>query len=233
MTQPHQHGLRRAVGLGLLIVLAALAAWQLPLERLPDWVERLGLAAPVISIAVGAVLLSALVPRTAVSLACGALFGAVAGATWSLTAALIAAVLTFAAGHWAGRDLLTVRAGQRVARLDRWLARRGLLAVIVVRLLPIAPFGLVGYAYGASSVRWRDYLLGTAIGAIPSSISYATIGAAAVAPDTVSWLTFVPAGTGILISSGAAFYWRRQARSGAAERPATPIAAPPAAATPQ
>ena len=45
-------GWRRAAGLGMLICSAALGAWKLPLERLPEWVDRLGSAAPVISVAV-------------------------------------------------------------------------------------------------------------------------------------------------------------------------------------
>ena len=85
--------------------------------------------------------------------------------------------------------------------------------MIVVRLLPIAPFGLVGYAYGTSSVLFRQYLLGTAIGALPSSISYSVIGAAAVNPDSLSWLTFLPAAAGIAVSTFAALHWRRKGLS--------------------
>lgn len=209
----------RLVALVLLVAGAAVAAWQLPLERLPAWVDQLGPAAPVVAVGIAALLLCALVPRTAVSLGCGALFGAVAGATWSLAAALIAATLTYAAGRWAGRDFVAAHAGDRLGRLDRWLTRRGLLAVIVVRLQPIAPFGLVGYAYGTSTVRFRHYILGTALGGLPSSFSYATIGAAAIAPHSLSWLTFIPAATGILISAAAALHWRYQSRTPA--RPAT------------
>ncbi|WP_230686996.1 TVP38/TMEM64 family protein [Catellatospora vulcania] len=209
----------RLAALALLVGLAGFAAWKLPLDKLPAWVDQLGPAAPVVAVLVCAVLLCALVPRTAISLGCGALFGAVAGAAWSLTAALLAATITYAAGRWAGRDFVAAHAGDRLARLDRWLARRGLLAVIVVRLQPIAPFGLVGYAYGTSSVRFRHYLLGTALGGLPSSFSYATIGAAAIAPHSLSWLTFIPAATGILISAAAALHWRHQTRH--TGRPAT------------
>lgn len=212
----------RAGALAVLVLTATVAALRLPLHRLPEWVDRLGPTAPLVGVAVCTLLLAALVPRTAVSLACGALFGAAAGTLWSLVAALLAAGITFVAGRWAGRDLIVARAGDRVARIDRWLTRRGLLAVIVVRLLPLAPFGLVGYVYGTTSVRWRHYLLGTAIGGIPSSISYAVIGAAMTAPQAVSWLTFVPAAAGVVISSAAALHWRRQARR---PRPDAPPAA--------
>ncbi|WP_162907008.1 TVP38/TMEM64 family protein [Allorhizocola rhizosphaerae] len=193
----------RLAGLAIAVAVLAVVGWQLPLREL----------SPVAVVPVAVVMLCALVPRTAVSLACGAIFGAWAGAAWALSAALIAATITYALGHWAGREMLLAKAGPRITALDGWLARRGLLAVVVVRLLPIAPFGLVGYAYGASSVRFRDFLGGTALGGAPSSISYATIGAAAVAPESMSWLTFLPATVGVLISTTAALYWRHTTRA--------------------
>lgn len=188
--------MRRLVALAVAVGVLALVGWQLPVQRI----------SPVAIVPVAVVLLCALVPRTVISLACGAIFGVWAGAAWSLTAAVIAASLTFAAGKWTGR---LAQLGPRVAALDGWLARRGLLAVIVVRLLPIAPFGLVGYAYGASSVRFRHFLMGTAIGGVPSSITYATIGAAAISLSSMSWVTFVPAACSLVLSTCAALYWRR------------------------
>lgn len=185
--------------------LAVSAAW-LPYEQIARHIN------PLAAVGLGALLLCVLVPRTAISLICGVLFGAWAGAAWALIAALIAALLTFLVGRWAGHDLLAQRAGDRLRRLDAWLSRRGLLAVVVVRMLPLAPFGFVGYAYGATSVQSRHYFLGTAIGATPSAISYATIGAAAVAPQSMTWLTFLPALISAAVSTGAALYWRHGAR---------------------
>jgi uncharacterized membrane protein YdjX (TVP38/TMEM64 family) len=206
--------LRKPLLLALAVATLAVLSWRLPVE---DWN-----VSPIATVALGAVLLCALVPRTAISLACGALFGAWAGAAFSLTAAVIAASITFAAGAWAGRELLPAKAGRRLKALDAWLARRGVLAVVVVRLLPIAPFGLVGYAYGASSTRFRHFLTGTALGGVPSSISYATIGAAAMAPGTMNWLTFLPAAIGLILTTGAALYWRRSSTS---DRPAIEVSA--------
>lgn len=39
--------------------------------------------------------------------------------------------------------------------------------MILIRLLPLAPFGVVNIACGASHIRLRDYLLGTLFGATP------------------------------------------------------------------
>ena len=129
-----------------------MSAALLPLRRIPDATADLGAWGPVAAIVLGALLLAALVPRTAISLACGALFGVIGGGFVALGAAVVAFVVTFVIGRWLGRDdAITTRTGQPDCGLDAWLNRTGLLSVIVVRLLPIAPYGLVGYVYGTTS----------------------------------------------------------------------------------
>jgi uncharacterized membrane protein YdjX (TVP38/TMEM64 family) len=195
-----------------LIVALAVAAALLPLGRIRDAVGALGPWAPSVAVVVGALLLGALVPRTAISIACGVLFGALVGGVIGLIGAMVAAVATFEIGRALGRDAVAARAGTRWGRLDAWLTRRGLLAVTVVRMMPLAPYGLVGYAYGTTSVRRRDYVLGTLIGGTPSAFTYAAVGAAVVRPGTIRWITFVPAGIGLIVTICAAIYWRRSGR---------------------
>jgi uncharacterized membrane protein YdjX (TVP38/TMEM64 family) len=203
-------GLIKLGVLGLVVGVLALAASRIPVDSVPERVRELGALAPIAGLAVGAALLMALVPRTAISLACGLLFGALAGAAIAVVAAVVAAIATFALGRWAGRAAVERRLGGRLARLDAWLARRGTLAVLVVRLLPIAPFGLMGYAYGTSSTAFRHYLAGTALGATPSAFAYAAIGSAIVSGGAENILTYAPALAGGLISLGAVLYWRRR-----------------------
>ncbi|MFX6226245.1 VTT domain-containing protein, partial [Acinetobacter baumannii] len=61
------------------------------------------------------------------------------------------------------RDML----GPRINNLSRRFAQRGIAAMAVVRLLPIAPFTVVNVVAGASHLGLRDYLLGTLIGMTP------------------------------------------------------------------
>ena len=147
-------------------------------------------------VVIGALLLCALVPRTAILVACGVLFGAIGGGIVAVIAALVAAVATFGVGRCAGTRRARRAPGDRLARLDAWLTRRGLLAVTVVRMMPLAPYGLIGYAYGTTAVRRCNYLLGTVIGAAPSAFTYAALGAAVVQPGAIGWITLIPAGMG-------------------------------------
>jgi uncharacterized membrane protein YdjX (TVP38/TMEM64 family) len=202
--------------LGGVVAGLGVAAATLPLREVADRFADLGPAAVLAVAVIGGLLLSVLVPRTAITLACGALLGAAAGAMAALAAAVIAAVATYYLGRWAGRGALSARTGGRMHRLDGWLNRRGLSAVLLVRFLPLAPFGLIGYAYGTTSVCRKRYLLGTTLASIPSAVTYAVIGAAVVQPGEMSPLTLAPALIGFTLTTTIVVRWKRAARREAA-----------------
>ncbi|MDP9816947.1 TVP38/TMEM64 family protein [Spirilliplanes yamanashiensis] len=210
---------RRLVRGGTLVLvvgaLGALAA-VLPIRELLHDVRALGPAAAVGVAVIGGLLLSVLVPRTAITIACGMLLGPAVGAVAALAAAMIAAAATYFAGRWAGHGALRARAGGRLDRLDGWLNRRGLSAVLLVRFLPLAPFGLIGYAYGTTSVCRKNYLLGTLLAAVPSAVTYAVIGAAVTAPGEMNPATLAPAAIGFTLTTTIVWRWRRAARRAAA-----------------
>jgi uncharacterized membrane protein YdjX (TVP38/TMEM64 family) len=217
---------RRLARFGILAVVVAalgIAAAVLPLQSIAHSVVALGPAAAVAVAVVGGLLLSVLVPRTAITLACGALLGPATGAATALAAAIIAAVATYYAGRWAGRGALGAKTGGKLDRLDGWLNRRGLSAVLLVRFMPLAPFGLVGYAYGTTSVCRKRYLLGTTLASVPSAVSYAVIGAAVASPGSMNPLTLAPAAIGIGLTTTIVLRWRLAARRAAAM--AAPVAA--------
>jgi uncharacterized membrane protein YdjX (TVP38/TMEM64 family) len=210
---------RRLAALVAGVAALAIAAATLPLAQLPQQVANFGVGAPIAAVAVGAALLVALVPRTPISLACGVLFGAVTGAICALAAALVAAAVTFAAGRWLGREVVARRTGRLWTRLEGWIDREGVLAVAAVRALPIGPYGLTGYAYGASGVRVRDYTIGSIIAGAPAAIAYAVLGAALVTPSGLNPVVLVPTifAAGLWLAIGVR---RRRARA-AAVPPAT------------
>jgi uncharacterized membrane protein YdjX (TVP38/TMEM64 family) len=191
---------RRVLLLAVAVAALAIVAFALPLSAIPAAVARLGLIAPVAGVAVGAALLVALVPRTPISLACGLLFGAATGALCALLVALVAATVTFAAGRWLGRDFVARRAGRNWQRLEGWIEREGALAVATVRALPIGPYGLSGYAYGASGVRVRSYAIGTFVAAVPSAVSYALLGAAVAGDARMGLLSVLPLAVTLMLA---------------------------------
>ena len=66
-----------------------------------------------------------------------------------------------------GSIVLSGLAANGLPRVTRALNRNGTLAVFLVRKVP-APFTLVNIVIGASTVRYRDFILGTCSGWAPS-----------------------------------------------------------------
>ncbi|WP_376771250.1 TVP38/TMEM64 family protein [Rhizomonospora bruguierae] len=201
----------------LLAVIGALAggAFLAPmpsLREIPEAAGHLGPAGPVIAVLGGALLLIAMVPRTAITLATGALFGPVGGTGYALAATLIGAVIAFALGRLLGRDFVAARVRGRLAKLDSWFERQSVLGVITVRLLPIGGFGLVSYGYGTTGARIRPYLVGTVLASIPSTVGYATVGAAAVNPHGMNWFGFAPSLLGLVATAVVVAQWRLNRR---------------------
>ncbi len=138
---------------------AALVAYAQQLKQLP-FTPLLVLAAYVI----GCLLM---VPVTLLIAATGIVFGVLPGAPYALAGTVCAAAAGYALGAAIGRKAARRLLGARLNRLSRRVARRGTLAMILVRLLPLAPFGVINIACGASHIRLRDYLLGTLLGVTP------------------------------------------------------------------
>ena len=63
----------------------------------------------------------------------------------------------------AGAERVEQLGGERIARVTRGLKRNGTLAVFLVRKVP-APFTLVNIIVGASTVGYREFMVGTLLG---------------------------------------------------------------------
>jgi phosphatidylserine/phosphatidylglycerophosphate/cardiolipin synthase-like enzyme/uncharacterized membrane protein YdjX (TVP38/TMEM64 family) len=120
-------------------------------------------------------------PLTLMIAVTAALFGPMEAIPISLAGALASGALTFGIGRRLERRVLHRIAGKRLSELARRLRRRGLLAVLLVRLLPVAPYTVVNLVAGASRIRWRDFLLGSALGLAPGLILTSTFVDRAIA----------------------------------------------------
>lgn len=124
-------------------------------------------------------------------------FGPIEGALYAIVGALASAASTYALGRVLGRDVVRRLAGRGLNALSRRLAKTGLLAMTLVRLLPLAPFSIVNAVAGASHIGWRDFLLGTLLGMVPGIVVIATFIDRTVAvvndpgPDTIAVLVAV------------------------------------------
>jgi uncharacterized membrane protein YdjX (TVP38/TMEM64 family) len=105
-----------------------------------------------------------------------AIFGPWLGMAYAAAGVAASASILYAAGAWLGSEHLRHLVGSRWPRLSGWLQRRGLLAVVALRVLPVAPFTVVNLAVGASGIRFLDFALGTVIGLGPGLVAIAFLG---------------------------------------------------------
>lgn len=184
----------RAMMLVVLIGSATAVALTVGLPEVTGiraWVNSLGPRALPLFVLLYAVATLAPVPKTVLSAVAGLVFGLGAGIAVVLVAAVRGAVVAFALGRGLGRDAVERFTGTRVARVDALLRRRGFLAVVGVRLVPLVPFTAVNYVAGLTSVGIRDYVLGTAVGIVPGTVAYVALGVYGTEPDRWPFVTAV------------------------------------------
>lgn len=178
--------LRVRAMVGLLVGLAA-AACVAPL-LVPDLVDAVaallarGVAwrgePAVVPLVVALFMLAGLVrvPVSLAVLACGAVLGPWLGGVLSLAGCLASAALLYALGRRLGRERVRRLAGWRVNRVRRALARHGIMAMMLLRLMPVAAFPVVNLVAGASAVGFADFLIGTLVGMAPGVVALGILG---------------------------------------------------------
>jgi phospholipase D1/2 len=202
---------RRLIGLGIFaLILAAMAlAWRF--TPLGKWINLTTLTklardiddmpfTPIAVIGFYAIA-GLLIPVTLLIAVTGIVFGPLYGALYAIVGSVASAVLTYLVGKWIGRDTVHRYLGERVNRLSQRIAKQGILAMAIIRVLPIAPFTVVNLIAGASHIGLRDYMLGTLLGMSPGIVLTVTfVHRLAAAVRNPSPATFaILAGVGALM----------------------------------
>ena len=144
-------------------------------------------------------------------------FGPLWGVSYAMAGMLSGATLAWGVGRLSGAVFVRPAAGGRLALLQDRLQRRGLWAIVAVRVLPVAPFLLVNVTAGALGVRLRDYVLGSFLGRLPGTVGLGLFMDRLVAlwrdPGPVAWASLAGMGAAV----GAALWWthRRLGRAAA------------------
>ncbi|MCJ0894095.1 VTT domain-containing protein [Rhodococcus sp. ARC_M12] len=222
MTQDRPTRSRRGTTLKLLAAAVVVIALVVVLGTVdlpdPSFIrDRVASAGPwgiALFVVLYAVLSATPFPASTLTIASGLLFGLAVGATVVVFAATMGAYLGYWGARALGRGQVARTEWDRLRRLDAMLGRRGLLSVLLVRLVPL-PFSLVNYAAGVSAVGQRDYVVGTMIGIVPATVAYTALGAYGTSP--LSWPFAIALLAVLAIAAGSALLARRLGLTGAAE----------------
>jgi phospholipase D1/2 len=160
--------------IGFLLVCAAAWRWT-PLadwattERLTRALQWLGdpLTKSMAVLAVVVVASLLMVPLTLLVVASAVLLGPWIGFGCSMAGALLSAWVAFQLGNRLGGSAIRGLSGSDVQRLSKSLSDRGVLAIAVLRMLPVAPYTVVNLAAGASHLQAGKFMLGSLLGLAP------------------------------------------------------------------
>ncbi len=161
-------------------LLACAAAWRwtplgdyLDVNAMAGWLAGLtgDPLGHVVAIAIFTIASLVAVPVTVLIVVMALVFGPWLGFAYSLAGALAGATIAYGIGQVSGRDAVRRIGGSKINKLSRQLGRRGLISMIVVRVVPVAPFVVVNLVAGASHIRLRDFALGSFLGMTPGLLA--------------------------------------------------------------
>jgi len=168
----------------VLVLIGAVTLYQsglLTVDAITTLVNDNATLAPVIFVGLYVMATVFFLPATPLSLAAGALFGAVGGSIYILIGATLGAGLAFLVSRfllqeWANR---IVQEGlPKLQEYSEAIKKNGFLTVLFLRLVPLFPFNGLNFALGITKVHFAEYLTATLVGIVPGVITLSFLGGA-------------------------------------------------------
>ncbi|MGB3183585.1 MAG: VTT domain-containing protein [Cyclobacteriaceae bacterium] len=148
------------------------------------------------------------------TLLCGYLYGVSYGLPLAWLGMTIGLCASFLCSRFLFRGDFMSRFGGMgmVKKLDHYVIRYHMWSVLVFRLISVFPYNVMNYAYGLTSISFRDYIVGSGIGLIPVTAIIVWLGHLAATGQEASVSPWQWAGFGavVLIFIGVAIYFKKR-----------------------
>ncbi|MDY6064800.1 MAG: TVP38/TMEM64 family protein [Finegoldia sp.] len=175
----------KTLGKKVLIIAATIVliiiCTQIPYDSIRQTVQDAGEWGPLIYILMFALLPIGFFPVPVLALAAGVSFGVFWGVVYTIIGSLINCSIMFFMSRYLARDALTEYANKNLS--NKWKekifnAKRSSLnkILLICRLTPLIPYNLENYAFGLTSIPFKDYFITTFFGIIPATVIYINMG---------------------------------------------------------
>lgn len=145
-------------------------------QRMREWLAQWGSWAWLVFLTLGTLLLAVGFPRMLLSVIAGAMFGVLPGTLLAELVTTISAIPAFYYTFFLGREMVTRRMGGRLQKFNRLLERHGFMVLLLIRLCPVGNAFITNCLAGLSAIRFRAYLLASAVGFLPMTFLCALMG---------------------------------------------------------
>lgn len=143
-------------------------------NEIRDYIQRKGVMAPAIYVALLSSLPLLLFPDSVLVIAGGMIFGLFWGTVLTTIGSLIGAAISFYISRKLGQGVVKKLIKRDLVLFDK--RNSGFFVILMLRLIPLFPFKIVSYSAGLSDVRFKDFALATTIGSLPGIIVYTNLG---------------------------------------------------------
>jgi uncharacterized membrane protein YdjX (TVP38/TMEM64 family) len=154
-------------------------------------VRHLGAYAPWTFMGIYALATLIFIPKAILSIVAGATFGLSRGLVYVLVGAVIGAIIAFLASRYLARESMGRLAGRHLVRLDTMIAKNAFTGIVIVRLIPVIPFTLINYVAGLTAIGLGTFAAASAIGMLPGTFVYVSLGAFGSHPRSWQFITAV------------------------------------------
>jgi uncharacterized membrane protein YdjX (TVP38/TMEM64 family) len=132
-------------------------------------------------VAIYAVVAAFGLPGTPLTLAGGAIFGALAGTGLNWLGAMLGSTGAFLIAKFVGGNAIRSLLGRHGAKLDKLSGEHAFTGLLRLRLIPVVPFNVLNFGAGLAGMKLRDYVAATALGILPGTAVYTYFADALIA----------------------------------------------------
>lgn len=136
---------------------------------------KFGAFAPLIYIVLFTFVPLTLFPDSILAVSAGLIFGIVPGAIYTLIGAAAGGTLSFMISRGVGHEFVLKKL-EKHNKMIQLIEKKGFTIVLIMRLIPLIPFDIIGYAAGLTNIKYRDYILATIVGIVPGVAILVTMG---------------------------------------------------------
>lgn len=149
------------------------------LDSIQREIQAWGIWGPIFYIGLYLISTVFLLPITILTLGAGVFFGLWAGILIAILGDLVSALASFFFSRFLAADFVRERLNQKFPKaleFEERIARRGLIATMILRFIPVAPYTIVNLGLGLTKIKVFDYTLGTVLGVLPLTAIYVYFG---------------------------------------------------------
>ena len=175
---------------------------EIDIAGLETWLAARPTTAPILFIAIYTILVPLFFPSILLALMGGALFGPLWGSLYNEISAVLGATVCFVLARYLSADWVERNIPANLRFLKQGIEKEGKRFVLMVRLIPWAPYALLNYTLGITSIRLFSLISITALCIFPRIVAYSYIGHAGhmalAGKETVGLVMLVPVGLAVI-----------------------------------